>query len=393
MSVANVTLADLVARARALAPQLAANAAATEAARMVPAANMQALFDNGLMRACQPARFGGYALDVDAPVAIGRALARACPSTAWMVSIVGPHAAWTGRFPRQAQDEVWDGYPDQLIAGAQVARGGTIRRSGDGFRVDGAFGFASGIDHARWGFVIGAVEGEKGAVSCLIPRADWTIDDTWFVAGMKGSGSKDMHVHDAFVPAHRAVPMRSLLGEKPPGAADNPEALFRRDYPSFIGATLLGPILGAAEGALDAYVAATRTRAGVMFGDKPAESPTVLLRFAESAAEVRAAGVLADNQIRALADWSRGEGPLDDERRVTFARDRAYIARLCLGAVERLAKQMGATGLADSNPVQRFHRDLFAMAQQIGVNWDRNLLPYARWAFGDAEAARSNWRQ
>ena len=387
MAAANTTLPDLVARAAALAPLLRARAEATEHGRAVPVENMQALFDNGLMRVCQPPRHGGFVLDIDAPVAVGRELAKACPSTAWMVSIVGPHAGWTGRFCAAAQDDVWSDGEDQLIAGAQVPRGGVIRR------VDGAFGFASGIDHARWGFVIGAVDGEKNAVSCLLPRRDWSIDDTWHVAGMKGSGSKDMHVHDAFVPAYRAERMAVLLGENPPGAAVNAGPMFRRDYPSFIGATLLGPLLGAAEGALDAYVTATRARTGVMFGDRPAESPTVLARFAESAAEVRAASVLADDQLRALVAWSGGDEALADEPRVTFARDRAFIARLCLTAVERLAKQMGATGLHDSNPVQRHYRDLFAMTQQIGVNWDRNVLPYARWAFGDSGAARSNWRQ
>jgi len=47
-------------------------------------------------------------------------------------------------------------------------------------------------------------------------------------------------------------------------------------------------------------------------------------------------------------------------------------------------------GIFDGNPVQRNHRDVMAMATQIGVNWDRNMLSYGKWALGlptgDAQA-------
>ena len=47
--------------------------------------------------------------------------------------------------------------------------------------------------------------------------------------------------------------------------------------------------------------------------------------------------------------------------------------RLCVSLVHRLVQQMGASGLYDWNPVQRFFRDLSAMAQQFGIGWDRNM--------------------
>jgi len=45
-------------------------------------------------------------------------------------------------------------------------------------------------------------------------------------------------------------------------------------------------------------------------------------------------------------------------------------------------RQMGAVGLADSNPVQRHYRDVTAMATQIAVNWDRGMMPFGRLALG-----------
>ena len=54
--------AVLVERARALGPQLRATAAETEANRAVLKENMQALFDNELVRFFQPKRHGGLEL-------------------------------------------------------------------------------------------------------------------------------------------------------------------------------------------------------------------------------------------------------------------------------------------------------------------------------------------
>ena len=144
-------------RARGLLPMLRDQAAATEANRSVVPETVEALHYAGLTRICQPARFGGYELSWDAPVDLGRILASACPSTAWLVSIVGPHSAYIGRFPLEAQEAVWADSKGAILAGATVSRGGTMRREGDGLRVAGQFGFASGVDHAPWGFVIGTV--------------------------------------------------------------------------------------------------------------------------------------------------------------------------------------------------------------------------------------------
>jgi len=111
------SLETLKGRARSLVPMLRDQASATEANRSVIPETVAALHDAGLTRICQPARFGGYELSWDAPVDLGRILAAACPSTAWLVSIVGPHSAYIGRFPLEAQEEVWADGKGAIMAG------------------------------------------------------------------------------------------------------------------------------------------------------------------------------------------------------------------------------------------------------------------------------------
>jgi 3-hydroxy-9,10-secoandrosta-1,3,5(10)-triene-9,17-dione monooxygenase len=386
------SLETLKDRARSLVPMLRDQAGATEANRSVIPETVAALHDAGLTRICQPARFGGYELSWDAPVDLGRILAAACPSTAWLVSIVGPHSAYIGRFPLEAQEEVWADGKGAIMAGATVSRGGTIRRDGDGLRVEGQFGFASGIDHAPWGFVIGTVEDDGDAVTCLIPRRDFEIADTWHVAGMRGTGTKDMVVKDAYVPPHLFIKTRDLVVPNPPGAAHSESELFWVEYAPFVATTLMGPVLGAAEGALAAYTESTKARIGAMFGDKPADSLSVQLRLAESAAEIRAAQVLIESQMDTLRDHVATREPMPSELQIDFGRDRAFATRLCVTAVHRLVQQMGASGLYDSNPVQRFFRDLSAMSAQFGIGWDRNMAPAGRQMLGIDNGAQHFWK-
>jgi 3-hydroxy-9,10-secoandrosta-1,3,5(10)-triene-9,17-dione monooxygenase len=55
----------------------------------------------------------------------------------------------------------------------------------------------------------------EGPVLLMLPRTDYRIDDTWFVVGLRGSGSKDIVVDGAFVPRHRAqVPVLYRQAER-----------------------------------------------------------------------------------------------------------------------------------------------------------------------------------
>ena len=39
----------------------------------------------------------------------------------------------------------------------------------------------------------------------LVPLADYRVEDTWYAAGLRATGSNDVVVDDVFVPAHRSV--------------------------------------------------------------------------------------------------------------------------------------------------------------------------------------------
>jgi 3-hydroxy-9,10-secoandrosta-1,3,5(10)-triene-9,17-dione monooxygenase len=226
-------------------------------------------------------------------------------------------------------------------------------------------------------------EGVGGMRQFLIPEAEYEIVDDWHVAGLRGTGSKQIVIDPPlFVPGHRTIGFLEMLGSNPPGAEVNDGYVYRMELGPYFGTILLGPVLGIAEGALAQYLDTTRTKVGVVRRNRIAESEPVQLRVAESAAEIYAAGAIVDKMVDLLDQRGAAGTELTSQERVESMRDRAYATRTCVNAVHRLVRQMGATGLADDNPVQRHFRDISAAQGQIGLNWDRNGGTYGKWLLG-----------
>lgn len=127
---------ELVRRASEMLPMLADRAAETEQLRRIPQETIDALLHSSLIRAAQPAHFGGLGLDFDAVFDVSAELGRACGSTAWCYTIWASHNWLMGMFPEEAQQEYWRDSPDTLsstsfnpskgkvtaVEGGQVAR-------------------------------------------------------------------------------------------------------------------------------------------------------------------------------------------------------------------------------------------------------------------------------
>jgi 3-hydroxy-9,10-secoandrosta-1,3,5(10)-triene-9,17-dione monooxygenase len=126
----------------------------------------------------------------------------------------------------------------------------------------------------------------------------------------------------------------------------------------------------------------TRTKKGAIFGNKVAENAAVQMRVSESAAEIHAADIVAQNDFAFLHGAAKSGRRLSNEERTAIVRNRALIAKMCVRATQRLVQMMGAAGLSDDNPVQRHYRDVQGMATQIGVAFDVNMPPWGRWALG-----------
>ncbi len=367
-----IDAAEAVARARALAPQVSALAAEAEALRRVPPALVAAIRASGLVRMLTPRRFGGHELPFDAFIAATVEIARADASIGWCFSFMNIHSWLLASFSEQAQAEVWAADPDVGIANVNLPVGQVTPVDG-GYRITGSWPWASGIDHCDVALLAGVVPAAAGSEAgppdvrlFVIPRADFTVEDTWRVAGQRATGSNNVVVKDAFVPAHRVVPLVELREAQAPGKQVNPGPNYQLPLLAGLAISLVAPIVGAALGAYDRWRESTRTRVTSYSREQVAALSHQQIRMAEVSAELDCAQLL----LRRALDILRPGAPLTLEQRVLLRRDYAYIATLCVRAVERIYLASGAAANYESNPLQRQWRDVHAMVAHTGVNFD-----------------------
>jgi len=377
---------ELRARAEALVPVLRERAAKTEALRRLPDETIADLHRTGLFRMVQPRRYGGSELPPNAFVELGAIIGSGCGSTAWVLNNLASHHWMLGYWPQETQDEVWGPSPETLIGSAFIFPGGRARKVEGGYRLSGRWPFSSGVDPSQWNMIAGVVPDERTGASeyrvFLLPASDYSTVDTWYVSGLAGTGSKDVVVSDAFVPEHRTVSTEIGKGGANPGSALNPSPIFRLPWFALFGFVIAGPALGIAKGALEQYVAGTRTKLGTYTGRSLADFSTLQVHVAEAGALIDAAEAMMLRDCAEAMRYAEADQVPPMEDKVRWRRDAAYGARLCGEAVDIIFTAAGGGAIYESNPLQRAWRDIHAANGHYAVNWDANAISYGRVALG-----------
>jgi 3-hydroxy-9,10-secoandrosta-1,3,5(10)-triene-9,17-dione monooxygenase len=360
------TRGALLQRASALVPVLKERAAQAEQLRQVPPDSVQDLRASGLIRIGNPDRFGGASLDIDTAFAVSWELGRGCGSTAWCYAVWTAHNWWLGHFPERCQEEYFATGPDTLFSSGLNPFNGTAERVSGGFRVSGRWPFSSGCDAASW-VMVACGAGSDDRLWLLLPRADCDIVDTWFAAGLRGSGSKDVVVRDVFVPAHRSINPNRAGDTDRTGWELHKRPSYAIPLKVLIEWSLAAPVIGMAQGVVDEFTARARRGAGP---GRTASSVPLQLRLAEASAEVDAARMLHRADVQEILDRSSHGGQFPPLDRARYVRDASFAVNLCVQAVNRLYKASGARAILDTEPIQRLHRDVHAASHHAAFSWD-----------------------
>jgi 3-hydroxy-9,10-secoandrosta-1,3,5(10)-triene-9,17-dione monooxygenase len=381
-----VTPEEYLQRVRALIPAIRERALPAERLRRLPEETFAEFQEAGLFRCLQPKRYGGYELDPGTLYQAVMEIGAVCGSTAWILGVVGIHNWHLALFASQAQDDVW-GKDTGIQVSTSLAPTGTVTRVDGGFRVRGRWSFSSGCDFCQWAALGGLVPplGDGDAPDMrtfLVPRSDYTIDDTWYAVGLCGTGSKDVVVDDAFVPEYRTHSYRDAFYLTNPGAAVNDAPLYRLPFGLVFPACISSPAIGVALGALEAFRDQTTIRISPRDRSRVAEDPFAQLALAEAAAEVTAArDRLLGNFAEAMRTVRDGTA-LSLAQRARYRWDTAKAVDRSVRAVDRLFEASGGRGVFLDNPIQRAWRDVHAIRAHAGNNLERAAFVFGRSEFG-----------
>jgi alkylation response protein AidB-like acyl-CoA dehydrogenase len=334
----------LIARASQLGSLLASEAAQGEKDRRLTEKAVRALTEADLFQLGIPRRYGGQQSDVRTMLEVGAMLGEADGAAAWVVTLCNACSWVVSLFPQRAQDDVFGADPMAKVSGA-LAPTAWATRARDGYRITGKWSYNSGLLHADW-TLLGMPAGESGEHGmALVPTADLRIEETWFVAGMKGTGSNSAVVEDLFVPDHRIMTMSSAM---------DAVSVFAPLLTLILAAPQLG--MGRAALRMVREAATSKSVTGTDYR-RQADSVAFQLQLAEAALKIDTAHL---HSYRASADIDAqltGGEPLSRLVRARVRADTGWAVHNVVSAIDTLVSAHGSASFAESHPLQRIWRD------------------------------------
>jgi 3-hydroxy-9,10-secoandrosta-1,3,5(10)-triene-9,17-dione monooxygenase len=358
--------AGLADHARALAPELAAAVAEGDQLRRVPDATWKRLLEGGFLRALQPARWGGGEVELVEFLDAVFELSRANPSAGWVAGVIGVHPWQLALFEERAQEEVWGDDPATMHSSSYNPTGSAVAVAG-GYQVSGRWSFSSGCDHCRAVNLGAVVREQRGAGdltdfrSFLLLEGEYHIDDTWHVAGLRGTGSKDIVVDGVFVPAYRTQSHTDYaMGLALPGQVRNDGPLYRMPQSVVFNMAVAASVFGAAQGFVETWIDEARDRVVMGRRARLGDDPLTQRRVAEAAFTLDAALTMLRADAAELTQRARaGEIATMTERGAY----RWHLNRNCeqvgVMTAELLRAASGRSIFLD-HPLQRRYQDIQA---------------------------------
>ncbi len=370
----SVTAETLVARAASIGHDASARAAEIEAAGTLPEDLVARIRNARLFAMALPSALGGVQARFTTIVEVVEELSRADASTGW-ATLVGNTSVFLAWLDPAVAHAVTAGGDDVVVAGS-MAPTGTGRITADGYRLTGRWPFVSGSRHADWymgGFVVlggdGPVPSPRGGpqMRTAFFRPDQaTIDPTWDVMGLCGTGSNDVMVSDIAVPAEfTAVPYAD------PPAFLAPITLLT-PY-NILMVLFAGVPLGVARRALDELVtlAAGKRRPGS--SALMIEDPAVGRFMIAAEPALRAARLLVAETFDRIEDRLAGGAELTGVERAEVAAVSMHAMQVGREVTAGAFRLAGTSATARDHPLQRCRRDLAAAGQHIAFGPDLRI--------------------
>lgn len=375
--------AEVVARATELVPLIRQYAEQGSQARRVAPEVVNALSEAGLFHMLVPKRLGGSGASLRTAFEAIAEVARGDGSTGWITALMALATGFSSTFSQQCQDDTLGSNPRARICGI-FSPGDKSERVEGGYRVSGRWPYASGSFAADWASITITLEtGEPG--TALVPREAFTIEPSWFVAGMQGTGSDTVVVKDHFVPDYRIQSVPDMMASrfKTPFTGEH---LASMPFNAVAAAVLVAPQVGLGRHALELTQAKLPTKFVAYTSYSQAkDSPTHQLNVAKAATKLQLAELLLIDMCREMDQAAAAQRSLAPEERAQLRNNTGVVAELVKEEIDLLLTANGAGSFADSNVLSRIWRDSETASRHALVTTEIGREAYGRLLLGNTE--------
>jgi 3-hydroxy-9,10-secoandrosta-1,3,5(10)-triene-9,17-dione monooxygenase len=390
----SLTPQEMLRRAQAMIPTLRERQALCEQLGRLPEETNQDFLRAGFYRIVQPRRFGGYEFSLTDFMRVMMEISRGCPESGWVLTLTAGHPeAFIAGFSEQAQCEVYGETGDVRAPGVFFGGGSAIPDAG-GYRVKGAWDYASGCDIAT--HFLGAMialhpetQAPRSHIYVLFDRKDFSIVDNWNVIGMQGTGSRRVVVEEMTVPSHRVLEFcdagMTVFFDQP-GRALQQNPMYHGPVRLFLFCELTSVAVGTARGALDVYEQILRERKSIL----PPFTPRVEMDeyqhhfgYAQGLIDTAETALLqlGLNYLEIAKRAVQGVGSsAEDDRR--FQRVTQQCVELAWEAVDLMFRTAGSSVAKKTSALARYFKNLAVIRTHITVQLDHTSTNVGRLHFG-----------
>jgi alkylation response protein AidB-like acyl-CoA dehydrogenase len=357
--------AEIVERARKLAPQVAARADEIASLRRLPADLVAALKAAGVFRMPMPSAWGGPEMTPRAQNEVVEILSTADASVGWCV-MIGSDAGFYASFLEEGAARSL--YPDlDMVTAGMLQPAGRAVRAPGGYRVSGRWAFGSGCTHAD--VIVGGClvfEGDQPVIAeggrplwrvMMAPASAFEVLDTWHTTGLAGSGSHDYATADLFVPEERTF---SLFDP-----ARRSEPLYA--FPGMFFVNMHGVALGLARRAIDVVqrLAAEKTLVPELVLMK--NVPRVRMALARAEGMLGAARAYTYETMDRVWEALCTVGSLSRELRLHIALSRVNAFQTARDVAQLMLDTAGSSAIYRGSPLDRLLRDAITVRTHLAV--------------------------
>ena len=201
-------------------------------------------------------------------------------------------------------------------------------------------------------------------VAAFAPIADSEMIDTWFTAGMRGTGSQDFRIDDVFVPAERTIPLGAFFV----GPTARPSTAYRTRFYDVAGAQIASVGLGIARDAIDSFKAMAAGKTPAIGTTTLAKLHTMHERVGKAEALLRSARMYLFGTVEELTARHNAGGPVTDDDSAALRLASAHAAQSAVDAVDLMFDGAGGTSIYASSRLERCFRDAHMVTHHVCVS-------------------------
>ncbi|HTB05042.1 MAG TPA: acyl-CoA dehydrogenase family protein [Bradyrhizobium sp.] len=360
---------DVVARAEAVRPAVAAASSEIESTRRLPPELLDKLHAAGLFRLLLPRSSKGIETDPLTFFHVIETIARADGSTAWCLSQAGGCAMAAAYLDLPVAHAIFGNDPRAVLAWGPGPKVRAVECDG-GYRVTGVWAFASGGRHATW---LGAHcpifaadgspklddDGLQQERTMLVRASDVVWTDIWNTVGLRGTASDQFELNDFFVRADHSITREFERECRESGP------LYRMGASTCYQVGFAGVACGIARAALDNFIDVAHNK--VARGSKGLlkDNAVVQSNLAQAEVNLRAARGFVLQSMAEIWKHLCGGATITVEQRITVRMAATNAIHKAREAVDFAYNAAGATAIFEGHPLERRFRDIHTVTQQL----------------------------